>query len=393
MPEERFAVNGLWRRYARSDLGVGNIRPSGAGYSPVEQYDTTGALNPTTGIWQWGAGKTLQGFISGAGATNVTFPPGTFEWAGFQNSNTWGILETGTFKGISGSGNDPNSSTFTRFRMTAGTASATSIGLVPIQSTAQTNPLYLMRFQGGSDQIFQNFWLEGTNQPNDPHTGVPVCHNGMMFTASPAQHDPTVKNVYINGIRGDAGSQPGETFGINLFNLADPYLQNVEVSGLMTDGTRVGSSPIGLNSVTATPGKIHFQDCYLHHAKIGQFTHYQTKYTTSVNMRSEFNTRGFNHERTLNITHINPVAIIDTTLAPNGMHFAYANPQLAAWPDATGNVIQNPTHPGDTHLDGKLAVMVQDTYAGAANQQTSLPIIKDANGNVITFTSLATRYH
>jgi len=371
----------VWRRYRRPD--VGTVRPSGTGYTTLESVDTGGSL--VSGKWVWGSGVTLQSVLTTAAPNVLTLPVGIFEFDDFAQSGQWGILVPATSGGIAGSG--PG----TVLRMRAGTS--TKASSVPVQSTAATNPLYLIRATGGSDQQFTNFQLQGTDQQTDPNTGKPHCYNGLMVGLWPDGHPATLDNLLINGIRGDAGSQPGETFGINVYSCLDVTIKNCEVSGYMVDGTtRVGSSPIGFNSFRGTPGRVHVRNCYLHDATIGQFTMYQTSDVTTVDVQSTRNTRAFNHERTARVTHVNPVAVVDAGLAPNGMHFAYANPQLTAWPDSP-NTIQNPAHPGDSHLDGKLAVMVQDTYAGAANQQTTLPTILDAAGNPVTFTTVATRYH
>lgn len=375
--------------------------PTGPGYVSIETLDPTGGIDSATNLWVYGSGVTLQSMINAAGSNVLTFPPGIFEFNDFATGGIAGLFIPTVMKGLWGSG--MNSTTGTVIRMKAGTS--TKASSVPVQSTAATNPLYLIRMRDGSDQVLKNFQLQGTNQQTDPNTGQPHCYNGVMAGTWPDGHPATIENVLINGIRGDAGSQPGETFGLNIFSCLDVVIKNVEVDGRMVDGTRVGSSPIGFNSVRGTPGFVQMENVYAHHAKIGQITFWQTTDVTTLNCRSVYNTRAWNHERTERMTHINPTALVDRTLSPNGMHFAFSNPSALAstWPDCATHVIQNATHlsdagsgltdPGLSGASGKLMVMVPDIYAGAANGQTSLPVMKDSSGTTVVFTTVAFRYH
>lgn len=103
---------------------------------------------------------------------------------------------------------------------------------VPTKKGATTNPLYVVKMQGGRNVFARGFAVEGTEQ-------------GHLFNGFRADRIDglTVDEVRVAGIPGNSDINPGETFLLNLYRCTD-----VSVSDTELDGSGVGASGLGINS-------------------------------------------------------------------------------------------------------------------------------------------------
>lgn len=271
-------------------------------------------------------GDTLQQTINRTPAGKLlTFPAGVFEFSDFNGSDGSGnvgiTIPTGIL-GIAGSGRGSlTGGEGTIFRMRPN--SSTKASRVPAQSVPNsTNQLYLMKVSNSTDQIFQHFHLEGTEQGH--------YYNGFMLMQCTR---PVLSDLFVNGHAGNWNSPPGETFGINVFRGSGMIGNRVECDGRRADGVRYGASPFGYNSTSDST----LNDCYMHHSSAGMFTYWQTVNCVSNNLRCEYQGvgssptygHGINHERSGNITHNNPKIIIDRPAGNMGYHVTWNNDQSA----------------------------------------------------------------
>ncbi|MHA7277738.1 hypothetical protein ACX80O_14630 [Arthrobacter sp. Hz1] len=223
----------------------------------------------------------------------LKLPAGVFEVSNFRDPAA-AIRVPSTVKGIVGEGRD------TIIRMKTNTSSFAAT--VPTQGSGQTNQLYLLRMNDGQDQVLSNFWLQGTEQGH--------LYNGIMVGQS--SPGTTVKDILITGVPGDAGTPPGETFGLNWWRGSDSVTRNVEIDGYRwtgnTFGSRVkgaivGASPIGYNN----HDRARLYDVFTHDSKVGMPTFWQSNDAQTWNLQSIRNVTGINHEESFNIVHHQPV--------------------------------------------------------------------------------------
>lgn len=224
----------------------------------------------------------------------LKLPAGVFEVSNFRDASV-AIRVPKAVKGIIGEGRDtilrikPNSSTFA--------------STVPAQGTGQTNQLYVLRMNDGLvRQILSDFWLQGTPQGH--------LFNGIMVGTS--KPGTIVEDLLITGIDGNAGSPPGETFGLNWWRGSDSITRNVEVDGFQwsgdtyaarVKGAQVGSSPIGYNS----HDRARLWNAFTHDSPFGMPTFWQSSNAETWNLQSVRNAIGINHEESFGIIHHEPV--------------------------------------------------------------------------------------
>lgn len=305
--------------------------PTGAGIIPYTSLANKGNLVAT-----------VNGVTP---AAQVSFQPGTFEFADFTGgAQDYGFLawQTATAgpKGLRGSGPDA-----TIFQMRAG--SSTRAGDVPPQSTfatGGTNPLYLMRADAGT--VLSGFTLLGTNQGH--------LYNGLnLYQGTGA----TVSDVRVRGIPGDNSANPGETFGINLYRNSGTKLERVEVDGRNSAGTKVGASGVGVNFGADNT----INDLYVHDlAHSHGVASYTTGNLTLNRVRVENSYRGLNFERCTGTILINQPTLRGQ-LEPDGRpapHIAIASDTGSANYTITDPVFDGP----------KLRVAVTG-FAGGARLQ------------------------
>lgn len=223
----------------------------------------------------------------------LKLPAGIFEVSNFRDQNA-GIRVPPTVKGIVGAGRD------TIIRMKANTSSFGKT--VPTQSAGSTNQLYLLRMNDGQGQTLSDFWLQGTEQGH--------LYNGIMVgNSSPGT---TVENLLITGIPGDAGTPPGETFGLNWWRGSDSVTRDVEIDGYRWTGDSfssrvrgpiVGASPIGYNN----HDEARLINVLTHDSEVGMPTFWYSDNAQTWNLQSIRNVTGINHEESFNIVHHQPV--------------------------------------------------------------------------------------
>ncbi len=235
-------------------------------------------------------------------------------------------------------------------------SSSTKAALVPAQSTGSTNPLQLLRTFSGNltvGGVYSGFTLQGTAQGH--------LYNGLMIDH---ELNPRLSDLLINGIPGDNASNPGETFGVNLYGCNGAVLTRVEVDGRL-GGVAVGASGVGWNTCTDAT----MQDCYVHDHAYGMPTFWETHNITTHNLRSINNHLGINHERPSGVLrHYNPV--LSPRAGSSGLHFTF-NSDLADTPDIE---VHDPVVSGGVPTAGGApCVLIGHTYRGLTQRQTSLP--------------------
>jgi outer membrane biosynthesis protein TonB len=240
----------------------------------------------------------------------LKLPAGVFETSNFKNVS-YAINVPSTVLGVVGEGND----TIIRIKPNTSTYGYS----VPTQGTGQTNQLYILRMNNGATvgtkaQVLSDLWIQGTEQGH--------LYNGVMV--GKASDGTTVKNVLITGVPGDAGSPPGETFGLNLWQTNRSIVRDIEIDGYRwagdsfasrVKGAKVGSSPIGYNN--ADDAKLY--NAYTHDSKTGMPTFWQSNRAETWNLQSINNNAGINHEESWDIVHHEPVI----TGSANHQHISF----------------------------------------------------------------------
>lgn len=314
------------------------VRPTGAGYYPVENYG--GDIN---------AAATA---VAAAGGGTVTLPAGTFSATGFaQNGNSAGFfLPQGV--SLAGSGVDQ-----TFLQVAPDTMTTTQANTIPT-APGTTNQLHVLWVHGGntSPASVSQLTVTGTPQNGNLYNGVRISR----------LVNPTVTDVKVVGIPGNNNSPPGETFGVNVFSSPGATLTRVEVDGRSpTTGLKVGAAGIGLNS----SDNVTLTDCHSHHSGYSHgFAGWQSDNVTSSNFWSHDNgggtgtvtggsnqAAGLNHERCSTSVHHSP------TLGGNTLA------EVRYWSDqgdTTGHALDHVTITDGGSFDIKIA-----------NQQTSHPAL------------------
>lgn len=295
-------LKGSMHRLAVSTVDQNNLKAAGWSNEGVKFYAaSTVAPDPANWVrWENIAkpGDTIQTVLDNPALDGkiLKLPAGVFEVSNFQNPAV-AINIPARVKGVIGEGNN----TILRIKPNTSTYAST----VPKQGTGQTNQLYVIRMNNGvgtGAQVLSNLWVQGTEQGH--------LYNGIMV--GKADNGTTVKDILITGIPGDAGSPPGETFGLNWWRTNQSLTQNIEVDGYRwtgdtyetrVKGLKVGSSPIGYNN--ADNGKLY--DAYTHDSKTGMPTYWQSNNNESWNLQSINNNAGINHEESFGTIHHQPV--------------------------------------------------------------------------------------
>jgi len=292
----------------------------------------------------------------------LKLPKGVFEVPNFQNVS-FSINIPSNVKGLIGSGND----TIIRIKEKSSTFGYT----VPTQAQGGTNQLYILRMNNGvQKQILSDVWFQGTEQGH--------LYNGIMVgKATPGTE---VKNILVTGIPGDAGSPPGETFGINWWQTNGGITRDVEVDGYRwtgdtyenrVKGAKVGSSPIGWNS--ADNAKLY--NAYTHDSKTGMPTFWQSNNAETWNLQSIGNGAGINHEESFGIIHHQPV--IHGSANKNHISF------MSQRGDGALTVIGATTDtwtgvgvaPGPIGKGAKMLVLTPNNYGSDGNKIVTRPTI------------------
>lgn len=255
-------------------------------------------------------------------------------------------------------------------KLTMTPMSSTKAGTIPAQTTGASVPYYIYRTAFGEVLVFKSLTIEGTNQGH--------IYGGLMLDHC---NDSLVEDVLVTGIPGNAGSQPGETFGVNGWGGARNVYRRVEVDGRRaSDLVVVGASGLTNNSATDSV----WEDCYVHDHQYGMPTFWRCTGIETRNLRSHRNVRGINHEDDGGrIRHYSPD--LRPTSTPSGMHLTFNN-QLADNPDIEVWDCRW------TQIDTRnyLAVLIGDSYAGIPNKQVTLPKFFKADGTPLIWADAGT---
>ncbi|WP_422391751.1 hypothetical protein [Arthrobacter sp. N1] len=297
----------------------------------------------------------------------LKLPAGVFEVSNFRDASV-AIRVPKQVKGVIGEGRDtilrikPNTSTFG--------------GTVPAQGTGQTNQLYVLRMNEGLvPQVLSNFWLQGTPQGH--------LFNGIMVGMS--KPGTTVENLLITGIDGNAGSPPGETFGLNWWRGSDSITRDIEVDAYQWSGDRfasrvrgaqVGASPIGYNSHDR--GKLW--NAFTHDSRFGMPTFWQSNNSETWNLQSIRNVIGINHEESFGTVHHEPVMHSSKTRRHVNFMSSRGDGALTII-GATNDEWINPTTSGPIGKGKKMLVLTPTNYTGPnTNRIVTPPRIQHGNG-------------
>lgn len=203
----------------------------------------TGKTPSGTGITSWSSlsGSTFSARCNAAGANKVALPSGTYTFTDF---------------GISGGGTVPNAfyfgakltcggllgagSKYTTIEMV--TNSSTRKSDVPAQSTGSSNQLQYIYITTANAKV-DGVKIVGTTQGH--------LYNGLEFDKCAS---PTLSNATIQGIPGNSGSPPGETFGVNFHACTG----TVTVQNVTVNGENLGATGIGSNGGTANYNVTNF---------------------------------------------------------------------------------------------------------------------------------------
>ncbi|MCU1575294.1 MAG: hypothetical protein JWO93_3376 [Micrococcaceae bacterium] len=274
----------------------------------------------------------------------------------------------GRVKGIIGAGRD------TILRMKANTSTFAST--VPAQATGQTNQLYLIRMNDGATaQTLSDFWLQGTEQGH--------LYNGIM--AGNSQPGTSVTKLLITGIPGDAGSPPGETFGMNWWRGSSSITRDLEVDGYRWTGDTynarirgdlVGASPIGYNS----HDNAKLYDSYMHDSNVGMPTFWQSNNAETWNLQSIRNFIGINHEESFGIVHHEPVMYGSKSRRHVNFMSSRGTGELTII-GATNDAWISSTKSGPISQGAKMLVLTPTNYTGPnTNRITTSPRILSKDG-------------
>ncbi|MHA7286261.1 LGFP repeat-containing protein [Arthrobacter sp. MDT3-44] len=298
----------------------------------------------------------------------LKLPAGVFEVRNFRDASV-AIRVPKTVKGIIGEGRD----TILRIRPNTSTFGST----VPAQETHQTNQLYVLRMNEGLvPQILSDFWLQGTPQGH--------LFNGIMVGMS--RPGTIVEDLLITGIDGNAGSPPGETFGLNWWRGSDSITRNVEVDGFRwsgdtyasrVKGAQVGSSPIGYNSHDR--GKLW--NAFTHDSLYGMPTFWQSNNAETWNLQSIRNVIGINHEESFGTVHHEPVMWGSKTRRHINFMSARADGTLTVT-GAINDEWINTTTSGPIGKGKKILVLTPTNYTGPnTNRIVTAPRVLLDDGN------------
>ncbi len=206
------------------DPGGNNTTPTGPG---IVNYNTL-------------SGSSFSAKINASGKDKyAALPAGSYTFNNFafgSAPNFFGAYITSS-KGIVGAG-----SKYTTISMGPNTSTRQAYapsGAGNGQANATTNQLQYMIVQGLDSFSIKDVTIAGTNQGH--------LYNGLMFNGT---RNVTVSNTTVTGIPGNAGSPPGETFSINLYNQPANGVATFENDTI--DGKGVAAVGIGLNSVRGT---------------------------------------------------------------------------------------------------------------------------------------------
>lgn len=316
----------------------------------------------------------------------VHFDPGLYEIIDFKTATApaaYGVLALNCL-GIIGSGVDK-----TVFQMRPG--SSTKVSYVPTQAAGGTNQLYLMRLSK-SLIVCRDFTLAGTDQPNDPNTGLPHLFNGFFnYITNGAQF----YNIKISGVPGDATFPPGETFGFNCYKDQNSVLTYVEVDGytwtysstVNPDGTLArargahrGGSPLGHNNSK----NVKEYGCNYHDGNISTHTSSYSGSPTDINavtsgVETYYSTsskngqnQGWNHENVYgHVYHDHPSTTLNN-LTWTGNHMLFDS----CLGDNTDITINEPSWTnGYVNYNGMFQIRIHPTYNSVTNTQTTIPTV------------------
>lgn len=312
--------------------------------------------------------------------TIVHFNPGLYELVDFKSS-LYACLALNCM-GIIGSGIDK-----TVFQLKPN--SSTHVADVPVQGSGQTNQLYIMRLAKGAIYC-RDFTIAGTDQPIDPHTGLPHLFGGFINYINTGAQFYKIK---ISGIPGDATYPPGETFGFNCYKDTNTVITYLEVDGYTwtysnvqnPDGTfqkvrgaHRGGAPVGHNN----SHNVTEQGCNYHDGFISTHTSSYAGSPTNLSATtngvqtawctSAFNgqNQGWNHENVYgHIYHDHPATSLNNT-GWTGNHMLFDS-CLGDTPDIT---INEPSWTnGFVNYNGMFIIRIHPTYNGVANTQVTIP--------------------
>lgn len=138
-----------------------------------------------------------------------------------------------------------------------------------------------------------------------------------------AAPDIRMENLYLKGAhRGFSSAPPGESGGLVNHGAPRMVIRNCEVDCRdRVTNKSVGPSPVMLN----VSNDCLIEDSYFHHCNIGAPTAWKLTNLTTRNVRSEYNSSGFNHELVQGtVNHSDATFIIDRKNRPanKGSHIS-----------------------------------------------------------------------
>lgn len=252
-------------------------RASGATVTWTAQ-DSVAPVDSTAwaGTQLTGAGITRVQDLSGGHLNNastgiISFPTGTYADASDfvvpASYPVYGYYLGSGVTGLVGTGIDA-----TIISVGSNTMSSTSADKIPAQAAGGTNPLWVMRMDGGGPS---NLTIAGTPQVVG---GKSELYNGIEFYQ---QTSKTVGGFKVIGIPGDNSANPGETFPVASYRCVNQTLHDIEVDGTDGAGTKVSGTGLGLNF---SSGTTTVNDCNLHDMGYGHgFSAYQCTGTMNFN--------------------------------------------------------------------------------------------------------------
>lgn len=254
-------------------------RASGATVTWTAQ-DSVSPVDSTTwsGTQLTGAGVTRVQDLSGGHLSNATtgiisFPGGVYADAtdfddfGAGSGNNYGYALPSGVTGLVGTGIDN-----TIIEVSPNTMSTGSAAKIPLQSAGGTNPLTLIRMDGGSPSALT---IKGTDQTVN---GTKQLYNGLQFWFMTGK---SVGNFKVQGIPGDNAANPGETFPLKSDHGSSMTYHDIEIDGTDGSGNKVSATGFGLNSASGTTT---INDCNFHDMGFGHgISAYQATGTLIMN--------------------------------------------------------------------------------------------------------------
>lgn len=220
-----------------SNPGGGGGTQTG-GDNGINQTGVAGRQQTGSGIVAYNASAAgdFSAKVNSVGASNIcSLPAGTFTFNNFsidgggtEPTRFWFGARI-TARGIYGAG-----SASTVIQMNPNTSDKSND--IPAQGTYQSNQLqYIIMFRQ-SNCVVDGVHIKGTTQGH--------LYNGLRFDGNT---NVTLTNSKISNIPGNAGSPPGETFGVNFQNTAGTLI----VKNVTGDGGGVSAAMLGSNGNTA----------------------------------------------------------------------------------------------------------------------------------------------